>query len=193
MIEPCLRRLWKEPVSPAGLFECKSSEERVVYKKLNSTETLIQRTPWRLLNKHMYYIGLDVQQLISKHQRYSSGGIISDALAAPWRSLASGVLLHGAAQLDVPPAKDHDELDRRVKTLVELNNDLRELSLCHSSTCYLPHQPRSGFLSIFGTTSAKKFLASICMSFRPFSSTRGESVSGGNSVGRSSHGKTATF
>jgi len=26
------------------LFECKSSEERVVYKKLNSTETLIQRT-----------------------------------------------------------------------------------------------------------------------------------------------------
>src|SRR6185369_3949258 len=28
----------------AGLFECKSSEERVVYKRLNSTETLIQRT-----------------------------------------------------------------------------------------------------------------------------------------------------
>jgi hypothetical protein len=28
----------------AELFECKSSEERVVYKKLNSTETLIQRT-----------------------------------------------------------------------------------------------------------------------------------------------------
>lgn len=27
-----------------ALFECKSSEERVVYKKLNSTETLIQRT-----------------------------------------------------------------------------------------------------------------------------------------------------
>jgi hypothetical protein len=27
-----------------GLFECKSSEERVVYKELNSTETLIQRT-----------------------------------------------------------------------------------------------------------------------------------------------------
>jgi hypothetical protein len=30
--------------TPGGLFECKSSEERVVYKELNSTETLIQRT-----------------------------------------------------------------------------------------------------------------------------------------------------
>jgi hypothetical protein len=34
----------------------------VVYKKLNSTGTLIQETPWRLLNKHMYYIGLDVHK-----------------------------------------------------------------------------------------------------------------------------------
>jgi hypothetical protein len=44
------------------LFECKSSEERVVYNKLNSTGTLIQETPWRLFNKHMYYIGLDVHK-----------------------------------------------------------------------------------------------------------------------------------
>lgn len=34
----------------------------MVYKKLNSTGTLIQRTPWRLLNRHMYYIGLDVHK-----------------------------------------------------------------------------------------------------------------------------------
>jgi hypothetical protein len=32
------------PFISRGLFECKSREERVVYKKLNSTETLIQRT-----------------------------------------------------------------------------------------------------------------------------------------------------
>src|SRR5437870_4382982 len=33
-------------------LNAKSSEERVVYKRLNSTETLIQRTPRRLLRGH---------------------------------------------------------------------------------------------------------------------------------------------
>jgi hypothetical protein len=32
------------PCASSVLFECKSKEERVVYKELNSTETLIQRT-----------------------------------------------------------------------------------------------------------------------------------------------------
>src|SRR5438552_15553020 len=33
-------------------LNAKSSEERVVYKRLNSTETLIQRTPRRLISGH---------------------------------------------------------------------------------------------------------------------------------------------
>ena len=33
-----------------------------MYKKLNSTGTLIQRQPRRLLKKSMYYIGLDVHK-----------------------------------------------------------------------------------------------------------------------------------
>jgi hypothetical protein len=33
-----------------------------VYKKLNSTGTLIQRTTMGLLSRHMYYIGLDVHK-----------------------------------------------------------------------------------------------------------------------------------
>jgi hypothetical protein len=48
--------------SSPELFECKSSEERVVYKKLNSTETLIQRTTMEAPRQHMYYIGLDVHK-----------------------------------------------------------------------------------------------------------------------------------
>ncbi len=38
----CNGEVFSFRVAP-GLFECKSSEERVVSKKLNSTETLIQR------------------------------------------------------------------------------------------------------------------------------------------------------
>src|SRR5438105_8429370 len=49
----------------AKLPDClnaKSSEERVVYKKLNSTGTLIQRTTTEAPQGHMYYIGLDVHK-----------------------------------------------------------------------------------------------------------------------------------
>jgi len=45
------------------LLDClnvKSSEERVVYKRLNSTETLTQKTTTEAPPGHMYYIGLDV-------------------------------------------------------------------------------------------------------------------------------------
>src|SRR4051812_18206480 len=37
-------------------------EERVVYKKAELSEMLIQRQPRRLLKKSMYYIGLDVHK-----------------------------------------------------------------------------------------------------------------------------------
>jgi hypothetical protein len=47
-------------MDPPVVFECKSREQRLVNKKLNSTETLIQRTtmeapqkimPWNYLNR----------------------------------------------------------------------------------------------------------------------------------------------
>jgi hypothetical protein len=40
----------------------KSSEERVGYKKLNSTGTLIQKTTTEAPQGHMYYVGLDVHK-----------------------------------------------------------------------------------------------------------------------------------
>src|SRR5437588_7110941 len=50
------RRFW------TCCLNAKSSEERVVYKKLNSTGTLIQRTTTEAPQGHMYYIGLDVHK-----------------------------------------------------------------------------------------------------------------------------------
>src|SRR5712692_2833694 len=43
-------------------LNAKSSEERVVYKRLNSTGTLIQTTTTEAPQGHMYYIGLDVHK-----------------------------------------------------------------------------------------------------------------------------------
>src|SRR5438128_4001614 len=45
-----------------GCLNAKSSEERVVYKRLNSTGTLIQTTTTEAPQGHMYYIGLDVHK-----------------------------------------------------------------------------------------------------------------------------------
>ena len=48
----------------------------MVYKKLNSTGTLIREQLWRLLNRHMYYIGLDVhKKTISYCVKDASGQI----------------------------------------------------------------------------------------------------------------------
>ncbi|HEX4770504.1 MAG TPA: IS110 family transposase [Bryobacteraceae bacterium] len=59
-----------------GLFECKSSEERVVYKKLNSTKTLIQRTTMGGSSRDTYYIGFDIhKRTISYCAKDVSGGI----------------------------------------------------------------------------------------------------------------------
>jgi hypothetical protein len=44
------------------LFECKSREERLVYKELNSMGTLIQRTTGEAPQQNMYYSGLDVHK-----------------------------------------------------------------------------------------------------------------------------------
>jgi hypothetical protein len=52
------------PCESLGMYclNAKSSEERVVYKKLNSTGTLIERTTTEAPQGHMYYIGLDVHR-----------------------------------------------------------------------------------------------------------------------------------
>jgi hypothetical protein len=58
------------------LFECKVQEERVVYKKLNSTGTLIQRTTTDAQG-HMYYIGpakLDVHKKTNSYCAKDASG-----------------------------------------------------------------------------------------------------------------------
>ncbi len=43
------------------VFECRSrGEERLVYKKLNSTELLIQRTTREASKANMYYMGANI-------------------------------------------------------------------------------------------------------------------------------------
>ena len=52
------------------------SEERVVYKRLNSTGTLIQKTTMEAPQGHMYYVGLDVhKKTISYCVKDSSGQV----------------------------------------------------------------------------------------------------------------------
>lgn len=65
----------------------KSQEERLVYKRLNSAETLIQRQPRRLLKESMYYIGLDVhKKTISYCVKEVSGQIYAQGTIAATRT-----------------------------------------------------------------------------------------------------------
>src|SRR5207244_2057514 len=102
-----------------GCLNAKSSEERVVYKRLNSTGTLIQRTTTEAPQGHMYYIGLDVhKKTISYCVKDASGQVHQEGkvgatrwelddwmntLPQPWTVAMEATIFTGWMGCDVRP------------------------------------------------------------------------------------------